>query len=353
MESRMAGPIRVLVVDDSALMRQLITDILNADPHIEVVGRARDGLDALEKIPRLNPDVVTLDVEMPRLDGLATLERIMSAHPLPVVMLSALTIRGAEITIRALELGAIDFVAKPQAAQQEGISTLARELALKVKVAAGVDLKRLQRPALESHPPVPGPPPGFSPEIMAIGLSSGGPSALSYLLTQLPDSFPLGIVVAQHMPPGFTRHLAERLDSICRLQVKEAREGDVIEPGLVLIAPAGYQLQVQRHLQKGRVTIKEPGPKELYRPSADILFASAAEAYGQQVLALILTGMGSDGSEGLAAVKERGGFVIAEARETCLIYGMPRAAVEAGVVDEVLPLNQMPARICQLAGVRC
>ncbi|HHY37161.1 MAG TPA: chemotaxis response regulator protein-glutamate methylesterase [Firmicutes bacterium] len=348
----MQQPIRVLVVDDSALMRQIITDILKADPGIQVVGGARDGLDALEKISWLKPDVVTLDVEMPRLDGLATLERIMAAHPLPVVMLSALTTRGAEITIRALELGAIDFVAKPHTVQQDALGALGRELAQKVKAAARVDLKRLQRPALES-PLVPARPPGFSPAIVVIGLSSGGPSALSYLLTQLPDPFPLGIVIAQHMPPGFTRYLAERLDSICRLRVREAREGDLIEPGLVLIAPAGSQLRVQRSFQEGRVSVQEAGPRDIYKPSADILFASAAEAYGRQVLALILTGMGSDGAVGLAAVKERGGFVIAEAPETCLIYGMPRAAVEAGVVDEVLPLNQIPVRLCQLAGVRC
>ena len=348
----MSQPIRVLVVDDSALMRQIITDILNKDPEIKVVGGARDGLDALEKISWLKPDVVTLDVEMPRLDGLATLERLMSTHPVPVVMLSALTTRGAEITIRALELGAIEFVAKPSAVQEGAIGSLARELTQKVKDAARVDLKLLERPALQT-PLAPPRPAGFAPEIVAIGLSSGGPSALSYLLTQLPHPFPLGIVIAQHMPPGFTRYLAERLDSICPLRVREARDGDLIEPGLVLIAPAGYQLQVQRGYREGRVIVREPDPGDIYKPSADILFTSVAEAYGRQVLALILTGMGSDGSLGLAKVKERGGFVIAEAPETCLIYGMPRAAVEAGVVDEVLPLNQIPVRVCQLAGVRC
>lgn len=272
----------------------------------------------------------------------------MTDKPVPVIMLSALTTQGAETTLRALELGAVDFVAKPKGKKE--LAALARELPLKVRGAARVPPKQLVR---EKNIPVGAGTGkgkgrvGFVPEVVVIGISTGGPSALNHLLKQLPANLPLGIVVAQHMPPGFTLHLAKRLNNASKLAVKEAQKGDLIGPGQVFIGPAGYQTQIVR-TGSGLTIEVFTREEELYHPSANILFESAVKACGGRVLALVMTGMGSDGSEGLKEVKAQGGYVLAEAEETCVVYGMPRAAVQAGVVDEVVPLHHLAARLKEI-----
>ncbi|MDN5346727.1 MAG: two-component system, chemotaxis family, protein-glutamate methylesterase/glutaminase [Clostridia bacterium] len=347
----MNWPVKVFVVDDSAFMRRLITEILKTDPDLQVVGYARNGEEALEKIPRLRPQVVTLDVEMPGMDGLATLQALMAHHPVPVVMLSALTTAEAEATIKALELGAVDFVPKP--ARREDMNELARILPEKVKAAALVPVARLcqGQPCSGSIPASfistrPG-----RVEIVGIGTSTGGPSALQRVLTGLPGNLPAGVVIVQHMPPGFTGPLARRLNELSALEVREAGEGDVVRPGLALIAPAGRQMLLER--RAGRVEVRladEGGVPTPFKPSVDVLFLSVAREYGAGSLGVILTGMGNDGVRGLKAIKGRGGQVLAQDEASSIVYGMPRAAVEAGVVDKIVPLSQMASEIVAAVG---
>ncbi|MHB1126219.1 MAG: protein-glutamate methylesterase/protein-glutamine glutaminase [Bacillota bacterium] len=343
----MIDRIKVLVVDDSAFMRRVVIKMLESDPAFEVVGYARDGKDALEKIDSLKPQVVTLDVEMPVMDGLSTLAAIMERKPLPVVMLSSHTNRGAEISLRALELGAVDVVLKPE---RDKFDAVAAELLVKLKVAAGVSADKVNRQA--RHPLT-------SPvvdhrlvsmhrklEIVAIGSSTGGPSALQQVLTRLPEDFPAGVVVVQHMPPGFTGPLAKRLDELSHIHVREAQAGDRIEPGLALIAPAGHQMVLERRGREVKVQLTEKAPvPTLFKPSVDVMMLSVAEVYGPLALGVILTGMGNDGVRGLIAIKEQKGQTIAEAEESCVVFGMPRAAIEAGVIDTVLSLQQIGGEI--------
>jgi len=331
----------VLVVDDSALMRRLITDILKKDPGIKSVDYARNGKEALEKIARQKPDVVTLDVEMPGLSGLETLSQIMNSTPLPVVMVSSLTTAGAETTLEALERGALDFIAKPQNPLE--LSKLADELREKVKVAAKaqpkVGRKKIKSVPLSYVPPLAVKKSQF--KVVTIAASTGGPSALQTILESLPPNFPLPLVIVQHMPKGFTAPLAQRLDRISKIKVMEAIDSSLLLPATAYIVAAGYQpfftVNGQHRLE---ISEKAPLPTRFF-PSADILFLNAAENFGSGTLAVILTGMGNDGVKGLAKVKEKGGYVLAEDEESCVVYGMPRAAVEAGLADEVLPLSKI------------
>jgi len=344
-------PVKVLVVDDSAFMRRVIIDILQNDPGIQVVGYARNGEEALEKCARFKPQVVTLDVEMPVMDGLATVEALMAQSPVPVVMLLALTTSEAEVTIRALELGAVDFVLKP--ARREDMKTLAGILPEKIKAAALVPAGKLRHGGAGFKIP---PSPYILPrtgrmEIVAIGTSTGGPSALRNVITALPANLPAGVVVVQHMPPGFTGPLARRLNELAFLEVREATAGDVIKPGLVLIAPAGRQMLLEHCA--GRVQVRltdQTGIATFFKPSVDALFLSVAREYGARSLGVILTGMGNDGVRGLRAIKERGGRVLAQDETSSIVFGMPKAAIEAGVTDKVVTLPQMAAEIVAAVG---
>lgn len=344
--------INVLIVDDSAFMRRVITTMLETDETIKVIAFARNGEDALNKIQRYKPDVVTMDVEMPELDGLGALRKIMCDHPVPVVMLSSLTTAGARQTIEALELGAVDFVAKP--ANRYELPKLAEDLIQKVKTAAKVPVKKVCNLTTSRSTPVA---PDSTPkrqfstniELVAIGTSTGGPTALQVLLKKIPKNFPCGIVVVQHMPKGFTGPLAKRLNDICEIEVKEAEEGDEVIPGRVLIAPAGYQTIFKKINGRLHVSLSELSPiKTLFKPSVDVMLLSAVEQLGAKVLGVIMTGMGNDGLRGLQSLKEKNGTILAQNEETCIVYGMPKAAVEAGIVDSIVPLENMAQAIMNL-----
>ena len=345
--------VRVLVVDDSALMRKLLGDILSSDPRIEVVGTAFDGQDGLEKIVALSPDVVTLDVEMPRKDGLALLEEIMRTRPMPVVMVSSLTQEGAEVTLKALSLGCVDFVGKPSGSISTNIQIVGAELISKVVMASTARVRAL-RASLTPPPPVsipvrrsPAPGGRVRREIVAIAASTGGPMALQQLLAALPRNFPLPIVVTQHMPMGFTALFAKRLDAVSPL---EGFEGLALKPGLVVIAPGGSHLLVRRRGAEAFCALSDAPPVLSVKPSANIMFSSVLDEFGGNVLGVVLTGMGRDGADGALALHERGARIIAESQETCVVYGMPRAAVELGAVDELLPLPEIPGALVRNVG---
>lgn len=347
-------PVRVLIVDDSAVMRNIIKRYLNIDAGIEVVGTATDGLDALIKIDSQRPDVVTLDIEMPGLDGLSALKRIMSECPVPVVMLSAYTTAGANATMEALSLGAIDFVAKPSRASE--LEAMAGELLDKVKTAAGISPGKLVRQLLSRKftPVFPINKPAYrdSVEIVVIGASTGGPAALQAIIPALPGNFKAAVVVVQHIPVGFSRSLAESLARKSALPVKHAEDGTSIEPGRVLVAPAGYQLSFCKISRKVNVSLRQSDSTiqshRNFRPSVDGVMMAAAEIYGKCTMGVLLTGMGRDGAKGMEAIKNKGGATIAEAESTCVVFGMPRAAIEAGVVDRVIPLPEIVNEITRL-----
>jgi two-component system, chemotaxis family, protein-glutamate methylesterase/glutaminase len=337
--------IRVLIVDDSAFVRQALTRMLGSDPEIEVVGTAIDGQDGLEKIRSLEPDVVTLDIQMPKLGGLEALGQIMSRHPVPVLLLSSLTQKGAEVTLRGLELGALDFVDK-SAVGSMNILTLTDELLAKIKAIARIPATRLARPReAEAERATARAASAGGVQAVVIGTSTGGPPALQAIIPRLPAQTTAAILVVQHMPPGFTRSLAERLASKSTLPVREAGDGELVEPGQVLIAPAGLHMKVRRRGTRVKVWLDEEPRSALHRPAADVLMSAAARTYGSRCLGVVLTGMGSDGVEGLRAIRAAGGRTLAESEETCIIYGMPKAAVEAGVVDRTAPLGSMADEI--------
>jgi two-component system, chemotaxis family, protein-glutamate methylesterase/glutaminase len=338
--------IRVLVVDDSAFVRQALSRMISSAPDMEVVGVAADGLEGLEKVQALAPDVVTLDVKMPRLGGLEALRRIMAERPTPVLLLSSLTSEGADVTLRGLELGALDFVDKSSVQGPMNLLALAEELQGKVRALAWSREARVVAPLVgeETRPHSPPPAKGRA-EVVAIGASTGGPPALQAIIPALPKDFSLPILVVQHMPMGFTRSLAERLSVRSRLPVREARDGEVVAAGAVLIAPAGQHLKVRRRGSVVRVTLDDEPSEALHRPSVDVLMASVARAYGRHALGIVLTGMGADGVLGLRAIRAAGGQTLAESEETCVIYGMPKAAVEAGVVDRLVPLPRFAEEI--------
>jgi two-component system chemotaxis response regulator CheB len=368
-------PIRVLIVDDSVLMRQGVRRLLSADPGIEVVDVARDGLEALAKVEKLKPDVLTMDVEMPHMDGLSALKMLMERFPLPVVMLSSLTAAGAEATVKALALGAVDFIQKPSANVSGGLSALGDELVAKVKHAAQA---RVRRPLLASLPkPAPRPDlsggvagglpgsagaagasrlggraaepnagvrpgPDRAPDrLLIIGSSTGGPRALTEVVSGLPADLPCAMVIVQHLPAGFTKSLADRLDHGSALSVVEAKDGDMLSVGRVLVAPGDFHLKVV-----GRRVQLHMGPRRHgVRPSVDTTLETAVSSFGPAILTAILTGMGEDGTLGAQAVKDAGGLVLSEDESTCVVYGMPRSVAEHGLSHEVVPLDQMAEAI--------
>ena len=344
----MKPSVRVLVVDDSALMRKLIPQIIESDNSIQVVGTAMDGSFGLRKIEELKPDVVTLDLEMPGMGGIDMLKEIMRRYPLPVIVVSSHSTEGASITLKALGLGAFDFVAKPQDVSAR-MPEIARELIAKIKAAAhgkGVRVTPIP-PALfpqrrnKTNPELAAVP----TRVVVIGVSTGGPNALQYVLSQLSADFPGTILVVQHMPDGFTDMFARRLNETCSLQVKEAQSGDLLLPGRVLICPGNRHLKVKK-LALGSVAILcDDARVNGHRPSVDILFRSAAEEFGPLTVAVLMTGMGDDGAEGLGLVKATGGMTIAQSEDSCVVYGMPKAAVDRGYAIRIVPLEGLASTL--------
>lgn len=353
-------PIKVLVVDDSALMRKVISDIINSDPDLQVIGTAHDGQDALKKIDLLKPDVITLDIEMPIMDGMKTLETIMSKNPLPVIMLSSLTQYGAEYTIKALQLGAIDFISKPSGQISLNIDMVKEDIVKKIRIAAGTKKKLQNINTISDFNPISSNihkekhiDPGLQlRKIVLIGTSTGGPKALHQVLPKLPAKLNAGILIVQHMPPGFTKSLAERLNSLSEIRVKEAENGEVVLPGCAYIAPGDFHLNVvsQTNGSKKELLIKltQKPPRGGHRPSVDEMLESVADQYWSDIICVIMTGMGQDGTIGLKYIKEKGGTIIAEHQSTCVVYGMPKAAYESGLVDKVVPLQDISEEVTKM-----
>ncbi len=345
--------IRVLIVDDSAFMRNALGKMLASDPGIAVVGTARDGVEALEKVVSLKPDLVTMDIEMPRMDGIEALRRIMATAPLPVIMVSSLTVEGAKATLEALEIGAVDFLSKNLADLSVNILQVREVLLEKVKqigrrrmplTARPARLPRAQpKPAAESSQE-------YRKErrlaIVAIGTSTGGPKALQDVIPKLPKEFPVPILIVQHMPPAFTGPFADRMNELSRVTVKEAEEGEPVKAGVVLVAPGRGHLSVRRgRVGECVVSIDENRPDLIYRPSTDVMMASVADVYPGRALGVILTGMGNDGEKGMKAIKATGGRTIAQNEETCVVYGMSRVVIEGSLADKVVPLSEVAGEI--------
>jgi two-component system chemotaxis response regulator CheB len=336
----MKKPIRVLVVDDSALMRKLIPQMIEREGSIQVVGTAMDGTFALEKIPELKPDVITLDLDMPRMDGMETLRKIMRKDPKPVIVVSAHSKDGASATFKALSFGALDFVTKPLDPTSH-MDQIAGELINKIRAAAKSQLLTLPEPQAKPRK-AKTPRNGEAPaKVIAIGISTGGPQALHYVLSQLPPDFPGTILIVQHMPEGFTEMFAKRLDETCGIEVKEAKSGDLLFPGRALVCPGNKHMKVKR-MPLGDVVVLNDGDKvNGHRPSVDVLFHSVAVEFAERSIGVLMTGMGEDGADGLGHIKHRGGLTIAQAEESCVVYGMPRAAVERGYAMRVVSLDAL------------
>jgi len=348
--------IRVMVVDDSVVIRRLVTHALEADSLLHVVGAAANGAIALRQIPHWNPDVLTLDIEMPEMDGLETLRHVRKQYPqIRNVMFSTLTERGAAVTLEALTLGADDYVTKAsnEGSLDRSLMRLREELVPKIK-----QFFHLPRTAVTPPPePLPLCPPAPSPEaateppkVLLVGVSTGGPAALSALLPQLPPAFPLPVLVVQHMPPLFTRFLAERLHSICRLPVAEAGDAETIAPGRIFIAPGDFHMRVRAGGDRMHLLLDQSPPENSCRPAVDALFSSAAQVFGGSALAVILTGMGQDGLRGARLLKAKGAAVLAQDEASSVVWGMPGAVVEAGLADRVLPLDLLAPEILRRAG---
>ncbi|MBU1231030.1 MAG: chemotaxis response regulator protein-glutamate methylesterase [Proteobacteria bacterium] len=360
--------IKVVVVDDSAFMRKAISTMLSKDPEIDVVATARDGEEGLELIRKHNPDVVTLDIEMPRMDGLTALRHIMMEMPRPVIMVSSLTNEGAEATLKALDLGAVDFIPKQLSKVSLDIVKIEANLISKVKIVAARKMMHSRPrlslpvarapvstpsgPAGASHAPAARPSvaptlPSGSPkrDVVAIGVSTGGPPAVQKVLSALPADFPASIVIAQHMPQAFTGPFAKRLDGLCKISVKEAEPGDRLKPGCAYIARGGSHLMLKQMLSRVDLEITPEPASALYKPSANVLIGSVADAVGRRALGVILTGMGNDGMEGIRMLKQKGGRALAQSDATCVVYGMPKAIVDAGLSDEIVDIDDMAQAI--------
>lgn len=339
---------RVVVVDDSALVRGVLTELINRTPDLRVVGTAADPYEARERIRELDPDVITLDVEMPRMDGLAFLERMMRLRPTPAVMVSTLTERGAATTLRALELGAVDFVAKPTVDVKNGLDELAREITSKLRAAAQA---RVGRRAADTAPRPVGAKAGAHgtgaamEQLIAIGASTGGTEAIREILTALPPTCP-GIVITQHMPPGFTASFAARLDSLCALHVHEAKDGDRVLQGHAYIAPGGRHLAIERSPMGGYVCrITDGEPVNRHKPSVDVMFRSVAKVAGSRAIGVMLTGMGADGAQAMRELHDKGAWCLVQDQASCVVFGMPKEAIAAGAADEVVPLSAMAPKL--------
>ncbi len=338
--------IRVLIVDDSALIRGVMTELMTQDPDIEVVGAAPDPYVARDKIKALNPDVLTLDVEMPKMDGLTFLQKVMAGHPMPVIMVSSLTESGCDTTLRALEFGAVDFITKPKIDVQHGLEELSETITSKIKAAAVATIRkrtptpvsqdRIRELATQSSMLK------TTDTIIAIGASTGGTEALKELLEVLPPNIP-PVLITQHMPERFTKTFADRLNQVCQIGVKEAEEGDSVIPGQALLAPGNFHMELRRSGAKYHVTLNQNPPVNRHRPSVDAMFHSVAQYAGTNSLGVILTGMGNDGAAGMLEMKNAGSFNLAQDEASCVVFGMPKEAIKMGGVDKILPLNDLPA----------
>lgn len=344
---------RVVVVDDSALVRSLLGEIINRQPDMQCIGAAADPLVAREMIRNLNPDVITLDIEMPRMDGLDFLSKLMRLRPMPVVMVSTLTERGAEATMRALELGALDFVAKPKIGITDGLKQLADEITDKIRVAAHARVKRAPAappPTAAGDAPARPAPVGLgrlsTEKIIFIGASTGGTEATKEVLLNLPPDSP-AVVITQHMPPGFTRSYAARLDSLCKIRVKEATDGERILPGHAYIAPGGLHLSVERSGANYIARVRDGEPVNRHKPSVEVLFESAARVVGQNAYGVMLTGMGGDGAKAMKTMRDAGSYNVCQDEASCVVFGMPREAINHGAAHEVLPLRQIAGHLLE------
>ncbi|MFJ1230743.1 protein-glutamate methylesterase/protein-glutamine glutaminase [Yersinia proxima] len=334
--------IRVLCVDDSALIRSIMSDIVNHQPDMEMVATAPDPIIARDLIKLYNPDVLTLDVEMPRMDGLDFLERLMRLRPMPVIMISSLTGKGSEITLSALELGAVDFVTKPQMGLKDGMMQYVEVIAEKIRMASKVQVKRGDKLAVAPKTltsPLVG-----SEKIIAIGSSTGGTEALRQVLIPMPLTSP-GIVITQHMPPGFTRSFADRLNSLCQIAVKEAEDNDRVLPGHAYIAPGDLHMELIRSGANYHIKLNKSPPVNRHRPAVDVLFKSVAKSAGKNAVGAILTGMGSDGAKGLLDMRNAGAHTLAQSEKSCVVFGMPREAIALGAACEIVDLQDISQRI--------
>ncbi|MDE2613875.1 MAG: chemotaxis response regulator protein-glutamate methylesterase [Burkholderiales bacterium] len=352
---------RVIVVDDSALVRSLLTEIINRQSDMACIGAASDPLVAREMIRNLSPDVITLDVEMPRMDGLDFLARLMRLRPMPVVMVSTLTERGAEVTLKALELGAVDFVAKPKIGVADGLRLLGSEITEKIRIAAKARVQRRPGPT-SSAATGPAGAPGAAvataaaatpmlgrlstEKLIFIGASTGGTEATREVLTQLPPDAP-GVLITQHMPPGFTKSYAARLNGLCRIRVSEAIDGERVLPGHAYIAPGGLHLSVERSGANYLARVRDGDPVNRHKPSVEVLFESAARVVGRNALGVMLTGMGADGARAMRAMRDAGSWNLCQDEASCIVFGMPREAIAQGAADEVLPLAQIAPRLIE------
>ena len=345
---------RVVVVDDSALVRGLLSEIINRQPDMVCVGAAADPLLAREMIRDLNPDVITLDIEMPRMDGLDFLARLMRLRPMPVVMVSTLTERGADVTLKALELGAVDFVSKPKIGVADGLRLLGADITEKIRIASRARVHRLAASAAASaHDTAPARAPApaalgrlSTEKIIFIGASTGGTEATREVLAKLPADSP-AVLITQHMPPGFTRSYAARLDSLCRISVAEASDGERVLPGHAYLAPGGLHLSVERSGANYIARVRDGDPVNRHKPSVEVLFESAARVVGRNALGLMLTGMGADGAKAMRAMRDAGSWNVAQDEASCVVFGMPREAIAHGAAHEVLPLHQIAPRLVE------
>ncbi|WP_088286456.1 chemotaxis response regulator protein-glutamate methylesterase [Ideonella sp. A 288] len=358
------GKTRVVVVDDSALVRGLLTEIINRQPDMTCVGAASDPFVAREMIRNLDPDVITLDVEMPRMDGIDFLAKLMRLRPMPVVMVSTLTERGAEVTLRALELGAIDFVAKPKIGVADGLRQLAEDITEKIRTASKAHVRRLPPAAagaatgaaggaasaaaqgVRAAAPMAGMGRLSTEKIIFIGASTGGTEATKEVLMNLPHDAP-AVMITQHMPPGFTRSYATRLDGLCRIRVKEAVDGDRVLPGHAYIAPGGMHLSVERSGANYLARVRDGEPVNRHKPSVEVLFDSAARVVGPNAVAVMLTGMGADGAKAMKAMRDAGSWNVCQDEQSCVVFGMPREAIAQGAAHEVLPLQRIAAALIE------
>lgn len=351
----------VIVVDDSALVRGLLAEIINRQSDMICIGAASDPLVAREMIRNLNPDVITLDVEMPRMDGIDFLSRLMRLRPMPVVMVSTLTERGAEVTLKALELGAVDFVAKPKIGIADGLRQLGLDITDKIRTAAKAHVRRLAAPVAGTPatphggpagaPGTPAPAPSpigrlSTEKLIFIGASTGGTEATREVLVQLPADAP-AVLITQHMPPGFTRSYAARLDSLCRIRVAEARDGERVLPGHAYIAPGGLHLAVERSGANYIARVRDSEPVNRHKPSVEVLFQSAARVVGPNALGVMLTGMGADGARAMKEMRDAGSWNVVQDEASCVVFGMPREAIAHGAANEVLPLTQIAAKLIE------
>ncbi|HVA27366.1 MAG TPA: chemotaxis response regulator protein-glutamate methylesterase [Candidatus Baltobacteraceae bacterium] len=356
--------INVLVTDDSAFMRRAITTMIDNEPDMKVIATARSGEEAITKALQINPDVITMDVEMPGMGGLEAVRQIVADHRIPIIMCSSLTHEGAEITFRALELGAVDFIAKPDAAYVN-ITDVARDLVAKIRAVSRRGAQPAQ-PIVHAPSPVTAerrilvpPPAPVAPRVhaasqyqfVAIGTSTGGPVALSRVIPMLPADFPNPLLIVQHMPMGFTRPLSDRLNAQSKLAVHEAVNGMVLEAGTVLVVPSGKQAALRRTGKEVEIRLVDDDGTSLHVPSVDVLMEQTAEAFGRNAIGVILTGMGQDGVRGLRKLKDAGGYVLGQDEATCVVYGMPRAAAKEGLVDREVPLDRVAPTLCELSGV--